>query len=149
MAAIRAVLDTNIYISAFLSSQGASGRVLDAGFEEGLFIPVTSPAILEELIDVLGRPATMKRAQRNLAELAAFHRLVKRESEVIEGDYQGLDIVPRDARDNPIAAAALEGQASYLVSQDDDLLSLKVLRMPGHRPVQIVTPRAFLRLLGR
>jgi hypothetical protein len=35
------------------------------------------------------------------------------------------------------------------VSQDDDLLNLKVLRMPGHRRVQIVASRVFLRLLGR
>jgi hypothetical protein len=39
---------------------------------------------------------------------------------VVEGDYQELDIVPRDAKDNPIATAALEGQVSYLVSQADD-----------------------------
>ena len=98
---------------------------------------------------MIARPAIMRRARRNLVQLAAFHRWVKRKAEEVEGDYQGLDIVPRDAKDNPIAAAALEGQVPYLVSQDDDLLSLKVLRMPGHRPVQIVAPRAFLRLLRR
>ena len=131
MAVIRAVLDTNIYVSALLSSQGASGRVLAAGFERGLFVPVTSPAILDELIDVIARPAIMKRARRNLVQLAAFHRWVERKAEVVEGDYQELDIVPRDAKDNPIAAAALEGQVPYLFSRDEDLLSLKVLRMPG------------------
>jgi putative PIN family toxin of toxin-antitoxin system len=149
MAVVRAVLDTNIYVSALLSSQGAAGRVLAAGFERGLFVPVTSPAILDELIDVVARPAIMKRARRNLVQLAAFHRWVERESEVVEGDYQELDIVPRDAKDNLIAAAALEGQVPYLVSRDDDFLRLKVLRMPGHRPVRIVQPRAFLHLLGR
>lgn len=70
-------------------------------------MPVTSPAILDDLIDVIGRPAIMKRARRNLVQLAAFHRWVERKSEV------------------------------------------EVLRMPGHRPVQIVAPRAFLRLPGR
>jgi putative PIN family toxin of toxin-antitoxin system len=149
MALVRAVLDTNIYVSALLSSQGIAGRIFTAGFERGLFAPVTSPAILDELIDVIARPAMMKRARRNLVQLAAFHRWVRRAAEVVEGEYQELDIVPRDAKDNPIAATALEGQVPYLVSQDDDLLSLKVLRMPGHRPVQIVAPRAFLRLLGR
>jgi putative PIN family toxin of toxin-antitoxin system len=149
MAVVRAVLDTNIYVSALLSSQGAAGRVFASGFERGLFVPVTSPAILDELIDVIARPVMMKYARRNLVQLAAFHRWVERKAEVVEGDYQELDIVPRDAKDNPIAAAALEGQVPYLVSQDHDLLSLKVLRMPGHRPVQIVEPRAFLRLLAR
>ena len=149
MAVIRAVLDTSIYVSALLASKGASGRVLEAGFERRLFVPVTSPAILDELIDVIARPAIMRRARRDLAQLAAFHLWVKRKAEVVEGDYQALDIVPRDAKDNPIAAAALEGQVPYLVSRDEDILSLKVLRVPGHRPVQIVGPLAFLRLLGR
>jgi len=84
-----------------------------------------------------------------LAQLAAFHRWVERNAEVVEGEYQDLDIVPRDAKDNPIAATALEGQVPYLVSRDQDLLSLKVLRVPGHRSVQIVGPQAFLRLLRR
>jgi putative PIN family toxin of toxin-antitoxin system len=149
MALIRAVLDTNIYVSALLASKGESGRILDAGFERGIFIPVASPAILDELIDVIARPAIMRRARRDMAQLAAFHRWVERNAEVVEGEYQGLDIVPRDAKDNPIAAAALEGQVPYLVSRDEDLLSLKVLRVPGHQPVQIVGPRAFLRLLKR
>lgn len=86
MAVVRAVLDTNIHVSALLSSRGVAGRVLTAGFERGLFVPVTSPAILDELIDVVARPAIMKRARRNLVQLAAFHRWVKRKSEVVEGD---------------------------------------------------------------
>lgn len=98
MAVIRAVLDTNIYISALLSSQGASGQVLAVGFERGIFVPVTSPAILDELIEVLARPRTMRRARRNLVQLAAFHRWVERKAEVVEGDCQELDIVPRDAK---------------------------------------------------
>jgi predicted nucleic acid-binding protein len=92
MAVIRAVLDTSIYVSALLASKGASGRILEAGFERRLFVPVTSPAILDELIDVIARPAIMR---------------------------------------------------------DEDLLSLKVLRVPGHRPVQMVGPQAFLQLLKR
>jgi hypothetical protein len=60
-----------------------------------------------------------------------------------------LDIVPRDANDSPIAAAAIEGHEWYQVSRDEDLLSLKVPRVPGHRPVQIVGPRVFLRSLKR
>jgi hypothetical protein len=39
MAVIRAVLDTSIYVSALLASKGASGRILEAGFERRLFVP--------------------------------------------------------------------------------------------------------------
>ena len=38
----------------------------------------------------------------------------------------------------------------YLVTDDRrDLLPLKVIRVSGYRPVQVVTPRGFLRLLER
>jgi predicted nucleic acid-binding protein len=48
-----------------------------------------------------------------------------------------------------VVACALEGGADYLVTDDRrDLLPLKVIRMSGYRPVQVVTPRSFLRLLG-
>jgi hypothetical protein len=40
----------------------------------------------------------MGRARRNLVQLAALHRWVERKSEVVEGNYQELDIVPRDAK---------------------------------------------------
>ena len=149
MPEIRAVLDTSVYVSALLSSQGAAGRVLNAGFERGLFVPVTSLAILEELIDVIARPAIMKRARRNLVQLAAFHRWVECNAEIAAGVYQDLDIVPQDIKDNAIAATALEGQVPYLVSLDDHFLRLKALRLPGHPIVQILHPQAFLRIVGR
>jgi len=43
MAVVRAVLDTNIYVSTLLSSLGVAGRILTAGFERSLnfdFCPV-------------------------------------------------------------------------------------------------------------
>jgi len=83
-----------------------------------------------------------------MTSTARHARCWPRERGNLEGDYQELAIVPRAAKDNLIAAAALEGQVPYLVSRDEDLLSLKVLRVPGHRPVQIVGRRAFLRLLA-
>ena len=99
---------------------GANGkRGQEDGLERRLFVPVTSPAILEELIEVIARPAIMRRARHDFAQLAAFRRWMARNAEVVEGEYQELDI----------AAAAPEGQVPYLVSRDADLLSLMVRRV--------------------
>ena len=148
---VRAVFDTNIYLSALLSAQGTAGRVFAAGFRDGLFVPVTSPAMLDELLDVITRPRNMRRLRRGLADLAAFHLFVKQTAEVIPGEYQQLDLVPTDVKDNPVAAAALEARAPYLVTRDAaDLLRLKAFRLAAHRVVQIVSPEDFLReILGR
>jgi len=68
---------------------------------------------------------------------------------VVPGHYQDLDKVPSDLKDNIVVACALEAEADYIVTDDRrDLLPLKVIRCSGYRPVQIVSPPAFLRLLG-
>lgn len=61
-----------------------------------------------------------------------------------------VSLVPTDAKDNPIVACALEGDADYIVTDDRrDLLPLKVIRVAGHKAVQIVAPTAFLKsMLG-
>lgn len=146
MSRVRAVLDTNIYVSALMSARGVASRVFEAGFHDKLFVPVTSPAMLDELIEVITRPRNMRRLRRGLADLAAFRLLVKQNAEVVPGEYQRLDIVPTDVKDNPIAATALEAQAQYLVTQDAaDLLRLKAFRLAAHRVVQIINPVDFLR----
>lgn len=45
-----------------------------------------------------------------------------------------------------LVAAALEGDADYLVTDDrHDLLPLKVIRVSGYRPVQLVAPGPFVK----
>ena len=51
--------------------------------------------------------------------------------------------VCRDVDDDWILATAVAAQAEYLITGDNDLLTLKT-----HAGVSIVTPREFLRLLG-
>jgi predicted nucleic acid-binding protein len=75
---------------------------------------------------------------------------LRRVALVVPGHYQGLDRVPTDLKDNIVVCCALEAEAEYIVTDDRrDLLPLKVIRCAGYRPVQIVSPPAFLRLLGR
>lgn len=75
---------------------------------------------------------------------------LRRTALVVPGHYEDLDKVPTDLKDNIVVACALEAEADYIVTDDRrDLLPLKVIRCSGYRPVQIVSPLAFLRLLGR
>ena len=141
---LRAVLDTNVYVSAVLNPAGPSGQVLRALHRRD-FVAVSSPAILDEVTDVLTRTRVMRRTKLDVADVAKLRVWLKRNTDVIKGEYQNLDIVPTDTKDNPVAAAALESKAPYLVTQDAaDLLRLKAFHVSGHAVVQIIEPISFL-----
>ena len=101
---------------------------------------ITSPALLEELRDVPLRPKfegviTAEVVEELLHQLRHHARLVHPRTAVQ---------ICRDPRDNHVLAAALDGQATYLVTGDRDLLSLS----PFHG-MAIVTPAEFLAALTR
>jgi putative PIN family toxin of toxin-antitoxin system len=50
-----AVVDTNVWVSAFLTPGGASAKVLDS-VKLGRLVPAFSDAVVLEYRDVLGRP---------------------------------------------------------------------------------------------
>jgi putative PIN family toxin of toxin-antitoxin system len=70
--------------------------------------------------------------------LNALERQLKRVSEVVD-----VDVIPkivRDSKDDPIIATGINGQCEYLITGDDDLLSLKSVGK-----LQIVTVDEFLK----
>jgi uncharacterized protein len=146
---LRAVLDTSVLVSAVLKPDGPSGQVLRASGRNA-FVLVTSPAILNELVEVLSRPKLQKQTGLGFEEVAQIRVGLQKHAETVAEEYRDLDLVPTDPDDNPVAATALEAQADYLVTLDGgDLLSLKVILKPAHHPIQIVMPTAFLMLLGQ
>jgi putative PIN family toxin of toxin-antitoxin system len=146
---LRAVLDTRVLVAGVLRPDGPSGQVLRA-FRQGLFTHVTSSAILDEMVDVLAREKIQRVTQLSRQDIANLRVAMQQRAESASGEYQDVDLVDSDPKDNPIVAAALEMQAQYVVTLDAaDLLRLKVFLVSAHRPVQIESPTGFLRLLGR
>ena len=130
---------------------GPSREILEALVEAKAFALVTSTEILAELGDVLQRPAFRRHVEFSDFEIMRAIRGLRRVAQLVPGAYVELKLktVPTDPDDNMVVACALEGEADYLVTDDRrDLLPLKVVRVSGHRPVQVVTPRGFLRILG-
>lgn len=147
---IRAVLDTNVLVRGLIRATGPSREILEALVDERAFRLVTSAGILAELGDVLQRPAFRRHVEFSDFEIMRAIRGLRGVAQMVPGTYFELDAVPTDPDDNPVVACALEGGAECLVTDDRrDLLPLKVIRMSGYRPVQVMTPRGFLRLLGR
>ena len=53
--AVKAVIDTNVWVSALLNPHGFPARLL-RGFKKDLFQIVVSEPMLEEIVEVLNRP---------------------------------------------------------------------------------------------
>ena len=59
---LRAVVDTNVWVSGFLNPHGAPAR-LRLAYRQGKFIAVTSEPLLAELAEVLTRPKLTSKYQ--------------------------------------------------------------------------------------
>ena len=137
---MRAVLDTSVFISAFISRDRPPYRAL-ALWLEGRFELVTSNWQLEEI-----RRVSRYERVRPLVTAHDVGRTInalRLKARVLE-DLPEVAYSP-DPDDNPIVAAALVGRAEYLVTGDKaDLLALGSVR-----GVRIATARAFVELLTR
>jgi putative PIN family toxin of toxin-antitoxin system len=115
---LRAVVDTNVWVSALLNPAGYPARVLEA-FRNGRFVPVLRQPLVDELIEVLSRPRLVRKyklAPDDVAQIVAL-LLERSESVATQGNIQ----MCRDPRDDIVLETALTGGASYLVSRDDDI----------------------------
>jgi putative PIN family toxin of toxin-antitoxin system len=138
---MRAVLDTNVIVSATLTEGGNEHRVVRA-WGRGQFDLVFSPATLEELGRAIMYARLRKYRWMNDAEVITLLEALAHGSELVPGTLAIK--ASRDPDDDKFLIAAIEGQAEYLVTGDRDLLELG-----RYHEVRIVTPRAFLAALRR
>jgi putative PIN family toxin of toxin-antitoxin system len=141
-----ALIDTNIWISAFLNPAGPPAQVLRA-FYERQFVPVTSQVLLAEIEDVLSRERVRRRLSIDAAGLTyAMDRLNQWS---IKTEPTGELRLCRDSKDNFLLEMAMLSSAQYLVSRDDDtkrdLDLIAHLRANG---VEVVSVTQFLVLLA-
>jgi uncharacterized protein len=138
---VRVVVDTNVVISAMLWN-GPPGQVLSLARNNRITI-YASKALLDELDEVIRRPKfalQVSRTGRTADELVRdYRRLVRRAR-----SRQLTNQISRDANDDAVLACALGVKARFVVSGDDDLLSLKAFR-----GIEILPPRDLVRRLFR
>ena len=136
---MRAVIDTNVLLSGLLWR--GQPHALLAHVRNGAVSMVSSPALLAELADVIGRAKfdailvkTDTLRERSLAELRQL-------AEVIDAPPLPQPVC-RDPDDDAVLALALGAQVDLIVSGDDDLLVLG--RFEG---IPIVNAAQALRLI--
>ncbi len=135
MSKFRAVFDTNIFLSAILYG-GIPLELLNFWRKEKLFKLVISPEILAELITKLRTkfvfPPNLVREWQELLTLNIIHTLPEYLTHICRDD------------DDKIIDTAISGNAHYIITGDDDLLTIK-----SYRKIEIIKPREFLNLLKR
>ena len=116
--AVRAVIDTNIWVSSLLNPFGFPATVRRS-FEKGAFQVVISEPILEELAEVLNRPRIKDKYGISENDINELLVLIEERAEpvLLSNDIS----ICRDKDDNLIIETAINGKAAFLVTRDDDI----------------------------
>lgn len=135
---LKVVIDTNVWISAALSAGGAPAAWVRQVLAHGA--PVFSPATFDELTTRLWRPKfdrylSMETRQRLLHDLKGAALWVDIPAALTNLTWS------RDAQDDVFIRTALAAQVPWLVSGDNDLLSV-----PAIAGLHILTPATALAL---
>jgi len=128
---MKVVIDTNIWVSYLLGSllQGMDEKILSKEIKV-----VVSDEMLKEISEVSSRPKfknifTAKRI-KELFSLLDSYAIVVSPSQKVN--------VCRDGKDNFLLEVALEGEADYLVTGDEDLLVINTFQS-----TKIIRPKEF------
>ena len=118
---MRAVIDTNVLLSALLW-RGLPHLLLEQ-VRNGSVTLISSPALLAELADVIARPKFDVMLARSSTSRAQTLAQVRQLAEVLDPPPLAQPVC-RDPDDDAVLALAIAAQADFVVSGDDDLLSL-------------------------
>ena len=119
----RIVLDTNVLLRGLVAEGSAAARILAAA-EQRLFIPLLSRPVISEYRNVLIDPELRERfaslSDRRIEVTISRLRFVGDYLRTVRVRFSGL----RDPGDEKFIELAINGNATHLLSSDDDLLSL-------------------------
>lgn len=132
---LRVVFDTVILVRAIINPAGLSGRLIFSSFDQ--YQLVVSPSLVKEYMDVLHRPEITRRFRST--EGIDVRRAIELIGRAEMFEPENLPAMSRDAKDDKVLAVAQVAGADYLVSEDQDLLTL--VEYEGTR---IVDARTFL-----
>lgn len=147
---VGAVFDCNVHLQAAARERSVAAECLRL-VEKGLVRLYLSEEILAEVEDVLNRPEIRRHFQTLTDEIVeAFLVRLRRHSQIVRRVPKNFSY-SRDPDDEPYINLAVEAEADYLVSRDNDLLDLmtdytleaKEFRQ-RFRPLRTIEPLEFL-----
>lgn len=137
---LKVVFDTNVIVSGVTASAGHPHEALEA-WRRGELVLLISQPIVDEVVEVLGRPFFRDRRHIDETDVVRIRRALETDA-VLVSPKKRLRAVEEDPDDDRVLECALEGGADYLVSGNHHLLELR-----EYRGTRIVSPREFLTIL--
>jgi uncharacterized protein len=139
----RAVLDTSVLVSAFLTPRGSVVRLLREP-DRSQYQLCLSEYILIEAAETLRSKTRLRNYAYTDMYVHDFIRWLMTHAEMT-ADLPDLHAVPDDPKDDPIIATAVAAKADYLVTGD----RVNLLPIGQYKGIRIVSPREFLATLYR
>jgi putative PIN family toxin of toxin-antitoxin system len=119
---MRAVIDTNLLVSAMISRPGSKSRQLLEAIRDGRLTLILSRPLIDEFIDVMGRPKFARYGITIVDRLDFMEGLLALASFVqITGSTRGCD----DPDDDAVIETAEVGAADYLITGDSGFCRVK------------------------
>lgn len=140
MRRIRAVIDTSVFVSGVISPIGLPRKILEFA-KRSVFKAVTSISINREILEVLHRNHIYIKYNLNENIIDDIATFLYEGTILTENSYK-VSKITEDPEDNKFIGCAIEGEADYIVSGDEHLLSLK-----NYRGIQVINADSFLKML--
>ena len=134
---LRAVIDTNLFISGLFARDSLSAQLQNLWINLD-FELVTSIEIIKEISRVLNYPRIKDHFKPKDKNIKRFFRLIFRKA-IIAKDIYKTDRITDDPTDNKFLACALEKNADYIVSRDPHLRNIK-----HYHGIQIIDVKTFI-----
>lgn len=140
---MKAVLDSGILVSAFLTPKGISADILRLARKE-LFQVYLCNEILEEIKRVLLKyPHIRDRYSYSNRQVSMFYQGLKDAVNLV-AKIPTIKVVANDPNDDMVVACAVKARAHFIVSRDEDLLGLK-----KYKGIMIIAPEEFMEILRK
>lgn len=140
---LKAVVDTNIFVSSLLSRVGTPAQVLDA-WRSRYCLLVSCESIITEIRSVLFSAPIRNKYELQIQDIEEIVRLLHSEALLVPGNSKVSGAIPADPDDEIFLTCSLEAEADFIVSGDRHLLELK-----EYRGIPVLTAREFLERLEK
>jgi putative PIN family toxin of toxin-antitoxin system len=138
-------VDTNIWVSAFLTPHGYLARIRGY-WHANRFGVVLCMELLTELAQVLTRPKLQTKYGYSTEEVTVYLRSVAELANIVK--ITGTLNLCRDSDDDMLIETAITGNATHIISRDEDITrDANVVHYLEERGIQALTISRFLREL--
>ena len=139
----RAVLDSSVLVSAFLTPHGSVVRLLREPARSRYELCLPDAILTETAETLLTKPRLRRYAAYADEDVREYIRSLLTQAEMVP-DTPAPRVEPNDPKDDPIIAAAVAAKADYLITGD----RAHLLPIAEYQGIRIISPREFLDILG-